>query len=211
LRTDSVVRSPHRRALALLGLGFLSTLLACKGHDRPADLRPASDAPPAPVEIHIPEKLTSVPTGKTDALGRPIRAACVTCHSLRRPDALPTSPADLDQFHVGLKFEHGELSCGSCHVIGEQDSLRRADGATIPMRDAMSLCAQCHGPQFRDYSNGAHGGMNGHWDRSRGARVRNHCVDCHDPHVPAFQPSTPVLPPRDRGVLQDEPHAGEHR
>jgi formate-dependent nitrite reductase cytochrome c552 subunit len=66
------------------------------------------------------------------------------------------------------------------------------------MRDAMQLCAQCHGPQFRDYTHGSHGGMQGHWDLSRGPRLRNHCVDCHDPHTPQFQPSNPVLPPADR-------------
>jgi hypothetical protein len=64
--------------------------------------------------------------------------------------------------------------------------------------DAMTLCAQCHGPQFRDYQNGSHGGMNGHWDLSRGPRLRNHCVDCHDPHVPQVLPVHPAPGPKDR-------------
>ena len=66
------------------------------------------------------------------------------------------------------------------------------------MREAMQLCAQCHGPQTRDYRRGSHGGMQGYWDLSRGDRVRNHCVDCHDPHAPAFPRFTPLPPPRDR-------------
>jgi formate-dependent nitrite reductase cytochrome c552 subunit len=184
-------------------------LLAAAGcrADRPERLRPAPGAKTGTVTIHIPDRLTSVPTGEVDALGKPLRASCVSCHSLRRPDALPASMAELDEFHGGLTFQHGELSCGSCHVVGDQSELRRADGTAIAMRDAMSLCAQCHGPQFRDYSHGAHGGMNGHWDLSAGDRVRNHCVDCHDPHMPAFQPSLPVLRPQDRGVRANR---GEH-
>ncbi len=148
--------------------------------------------------IHEPAKLTSIETGNVDALGNPIRVACVTCHSLRAPAELPESPTQLKDFHRGLQFAHGSNTCSSCHVIGAQDSLRLADGRKIPMREAMTLCGQCHGPQLRDYKAGAHGGMSGFWDTGSGPRLRNHCVDCHDPHVPKFVPSTPVLPPRDR-------------
>lgn len=177
--------------------------LAVACGDPPRALRPPPGEPTGVVTIHVPERLTSVATGEVDALGRPERVACVTCHSLRTPEALPASMAELEEFHRGLELAHGELTCGACHVVGDQSTLRLADGATIPMRDAIRLCAQCHGPQWRDYQHGAHGGMTGYWDLSAGDRVRNHCVDCHDPHVPAFQPSRPVLPPRDRGVVGD--------
>jgi len=150
------------------------------------------------VTIHAPAKLEGLATGGMDALGRPLRVACATCHSMRRPERLPTSTTELDEFHQGLRFQHGELPCAACHVIGDQRSLHRADGGLVPLRNAMVLCRQCHGPQARDYDHGAHGGMTGHWDLSAGARVRNNCVDCHDPHVPAFQPTRPVLLPRDR-------------
>ena len=71
----------------------------------------------------------------------------------------------------------------------------------------MRLCAQCHGPQFRDYGKGAHGGMEGHWDLSRGGRTRNHCVDCHDPHVPAIRQVQPAGRARDRRPLQRQEEA----
>lgn len=188
-----------------LWFAALALLAACRS-DLSRPHRPPPGAPTGVVEIHQPERLTSVPTGTVDALGRPGRAACVSCHSLRRPDALPTSTKALDEFHQGLAFAHGNLPCASCHVIGDQDQLHLADARLIPMRDAIELCAQCHGSQFRDYQHGAHGGMSGHWDLSVGGRLRNHCVDCHDPHLPAFQPSMPVLPPRDRGVMQSKGH-----
>jgi hypothetical protein len=185
-------------------LSVAATLAGCHQPEQPHEAAPAASASaPAPrysAEIHIPPKLTSIDTGKVDAMGRPIRAECVSCHTTRRPEALPASPADLREFHQGMSFQHGSLTCGSCHTVGAQDVLRKADGALLPMRDAMQLCAQCHGPQFRDYTHGSHGGMQGHWDLNRGPRLRNHCVDCHDPHTPQYQPSIPVLPPADRNL-----------
>ncbi len=69
------------------------------------------------------------------------------------------------------------------------------------MNEALELCSQCHGPQRTSYDHNAHGGLNGYWDLSRGPRIKNHCVDCHDPHLPAIQQVVPVLPPIDRGEV----------
>lgn len=203
---------PHRvgvsRSFVVLVLVALTS--GCNRPEQPRKLGPAPSASAYPVVIHQPVRLTSVDTGRTDARGEPVRAACVTCHSMREADGRPTPPtsaADLKEFHVGLRFEHGELSCASCHRSGQPPMLGLADGRSVPTSEAMQLCAQCHGPQYRDYKHSAHGGGRGHWDLSRGGRDRNHCVDCHDPHVPRFQPSTPVLPPRDRGVTQGQKEA----
>jgi hypothetical protein len=130
--------------------------------------------------------------------GAPQRVACVTCHSLRPAGPVPQRPEELREFHTDLTFQHGQLACRSCHAEGAHDALHLADGRSLRMTDAMELCAQCHGPQFRDYQRGAHGGMSGHWDLSRGPRVRNHCVECHDPHAPRYAGARPVFPPRDR-------------
>jgi hypothetical protein len=178
--------------------------------DQPQPLRPAPSASVKhAVEIHQPSKLRSIETGRVDASGRPLRMACVTCHSLKEPrSALPAAPGELREFHRGLSLAHGDLSCGSCHQPGSHDSLRLADGRTIAMADALTLCSQCHGPQRKKYDKGSHGGMTGYWDLRRGPRLRNHCVDCHDPHAPAFAPARPVLPPRDRYLSPPAPHAG---
>jgi formate-dependent nitrite reductase cytochrome c552 subunit len=187
----------------LLAVALAVAVCSCGcGPDQPQPMQPPPAAPTGVVTIHIPERLTSVVTEQLDGMGRPLRVACVTCHSQRQPAALPTSTAELDEFHGGLELAHGGLACASCHVLGDQTELHTADGKRLPMRDAIQLCAQCHGTQYRDYQHGAHGGMNGYWDLSRGDRVRNHCIDCHDPHLPAFQPSRPVLPPRDRGIMR---------
>jgi hypothetical protein len=105
---------------------------------------------------------------------------------------------ELDQFHQGLALQHGTLRCAACHTEGAPTRLHLADGRNLERSQAMELCRQCHGPQYRDYEHGAHGGMAGHWDLSRGPRTRNHCIDCHDPHAPQIREVIPAPPPRDR-------------
>lgn len=101
-------------------------------------------------------------------------------------------------------LSHGELTCAACHDATDRAALHLADGRTIALLDAMTLCAQCHGPQKRDYDHGAHGGMRGHWDLARGPRERNHCVACHEPHAPAFGRFSPAPGPRDRFSHHEE-------
>lgn len=178
----------------------LATALCACQHDAAPQTRPAAAAKVGVNAVHSPPKLTSIETGKSDGLGRPIRVACVTCHGTRDAGAFPQSASDLREFHQGLVVQHGNLQCGSCHVerAGGEPRLHLASGVELSTADTMRLCAQCHGPKFQSYEHGAHGGMTGYWDLSRGDRSRNHCVDCHDPHAPKFAPSRPVLPPRDR-------------
>jgi formate-dependent nitrite reductase cytochrome c552 subunit len=135
---------------------------------------------------------------QVDPQGRVGSIACSTCHSVREPNLANRTPADLDQFHQHMQMAHGNLACYACHHPQDADSLRLADATTVSYTDTMTLCAQCHGTQARDYEHGAHGGMNGYWDLSRGPRTRNHCIDCHDPHVPKFPAMKPTFKPRDR-------------
>ena len=125
--------------------------------------------------------------------------ACATCHTTRPANRKNRSAEDLDQFHQGLKLNHGKLACVACHDSeGGYAGLHLADGTAVAFADSMQLCAQCHGPQFRDYQHGSHGGMTGYWDRTRGPRERNHCLHCHDPHAPQIAVVQPVAGPRDR-------------
>lgn len=151
------------------------------------------------VEVRKPLGPPVVRTGTSDANGNPVTVACATCHATKpaNPDARLGAP--LAQFHQGLVGRHGNLSCQSCHNPADgYGSLKLADGKTVPFTEVMSLCAQCHGPQFRDYQHGAHGGMTGHWDLTRGPRARNNCVDCHDPHAPKYPTVVPASGPNDR-------------
>jgi hypothetical protein len=177
-------------AAALVGL-------ACD-RDQPPQFAPAPGTPVWAETIHRPAKLSSVEAGIPDPAGRPARLGCATCHALRPSRPLPASAADLREFHAGLVFAHGELRCTSCHVEGRHDLVHLSDGTRLPLTEVVRLCGQCHGPQHRDYRHGAHGGMNGYWDLSRGPRLRNSCVDCHDPHSPRWSSVRPALPPQDR-------------
>jgi len=164
-------------------------------------------AEPAPAgefhtNIHQPDTLGVLDTPLEDVHGNAIGVACATCHG---PNAdgevlasLPRQEGEEDGFHAGVRLEHGSLSCDSCHAPDDRSLLRLADGTTLEMDQTMSLCAQCHGVQVRDYDNGSHGGMSGYWDLSQGSRDRNHCLDCHSAHAPEYGQVMPVHPPRDR-------------
>ncbi|TNE89022.1 MAG: hypothetical protein EP330_12540 [Deltaproteobacteria bacterium] len=169
----------------------------------------SDDAPMHRVEIHHPTTLGVADTPVTDAAGRPIGVACETCHGPTPDLSWAASPERPESFHEAVDLRHGTLNCNTCHDSEDRTQLHLADGALLDIEDAMTLCAQCHGVQFRDYRRGSHGGMNGYWDLRRGPRDRNHCVDCHAPHTPAYEPVLPVHPPRDRYLETTEAHPAE--
>ena len=176
---------------------FIALCAACSGEIE----RPYQPPPIRPGAVHVnePEALRTLRTGIVGVDGEVRRVRCESCHSLEGIGAeTPEVAANAAGPHVGLEVSHGERRCVACHDPEQPHRLRLASGEVLPMREAMQLCAQCHGPQTRDYRRGSHGGMQGYWDLSRGDRVRNHCVDCHDPHAPAFPRFTPLPPPRDR-------------
>ena len=160
-----------------------------------------------PVITKHPAGPPKVATGLTNFQGQPVMASCSSCHTTTKPNLETRSAADLDQFHQGLKYNHGKLTCLSCHNSSNYDTLRLADTRTVEFADVMTLCSQCHGPQRRDYDRGLHGGMNGYWDRTRGGRTRNNCITCHDPHTPVYPLVMPVLPPRDRISVPAKPQS----
>lgn len=194
------------RLLPTAGFALVGSM-ACNAPLKPDRLQPRPGEKVHATVVRIPEKLSSVEAQDATDGAQKMRVTCVVCHSLREDQPLPIDESALNEFHVGLSFVHGDLACASCHTPGIQDTLHLATGQEIPMLQAIRLCAQCHGSQWRDYQRGAHGGMLGYWDLSRGSRTKNHCVDCHDPHAPKFIGGRPVLAPRDRFLEapEDEP------
>jgi hypothetical protein len=160
---------------------------------------PADAAPGYPVRIHVPPEVGQAHTAEVDALGRSGRVTCVSCHAEREEPAVAPQAAAIDSVHTGMRFTHGDLSCFSCHdATSDYDRLRLADGTLIPYVEVVTLCSQCHGPQRKDFEHGAHGGMTGYWDLTRGPRDKNSCVVCHDAHAPAFPAMQPRFKPIDR-------------
>lgn len=189
-------------ALVLLATGLSLAIVRAQKNAPPAvPAAPAAAVGPAtvhPVVIKPGPVTPRLDTGLKDAAGNAVTASCSTCHSTTTPNTARNTAVDLFQSHRGLTYKHGDQSCLSCHNAANYDTLHLADGRSVEFPDVMTLCAQCHGPQKRDFDHGSHGGMNGHWDLSKGGRLRNNCVNCHDPHHPAYPVVQPVLPPRDR-------------
>jgi hypothetical protein len=170
----------------------------------------AAPAKKYPVTIRKPAGPPTVKTGLTDYHGNPVSVSCGTCHATRPANAEARLGVDLPSFHQGFKGNHGSLACIACHNPSDgYQTLRLADGRSVPYSEVMQLCAQCHGPQYRDYQRGAHGGMTGYWDLSRGPRARNNCIDCHDPHTPRYPAVRPAPGPNDR-FLHDARKGAAH-
>jgi hypothetical protein len=191
-----------RLIVLLIVVGGCSRV-ATDHHAPPPDTKPTTvTAAHHPVHIRTPKGPPVVDSGLRDQAGKAITVSCQHCHTTRPHDRESSATADLDQFHQGLRFNHGRQACVACHnPLDGYGSLHLADGKAVDFADVMTLCAQCHGPQYRDYQHGSHGGMNGYWDLSRGPRQRNNCIDCHDPHAPQFPrvqpapgPQHPTLP-----------------
>ena len=186
--------------IAVIGIGFVAALVSTwiKSDDwKPGRVTTEASGSGElhPVTIRKPDIHPLVATGELDAHGKPVMVACATCHDNRDPNYQANSGA-LEEFHQGLKYDHGNQSCLSCHNSEDYNTLKQADGRAIPLNESMTLCSQCHALQHRDYQNGMHGGMTGYWDLTRGGRTRNTCIDCHDPHHPKFPTVTPVFPPK---------------
>lgn len=182
---------------AVLGMGFLYfSITRWQPETESPRWKPEQEKKRYAVEIHKPDRVLSVRSGKIDASGTRGRVACSVCHEKVPPPTSLRSIGDLKDFHQKMEYNHGHLNCASCHDAGSHYAgFKLADGSTVPYRDVMQLCAQCHGPQFRDYQNGSHGGMAGYWDLNRGPRRRNNCIDCHDAHAPRYRRVMPVFSP----------------
>lgn len=207
------MRPISRRGSAALAVALSCVLTSsCDVDDlaTPAVEGPAEDAPLHPVEVHQPEALTSIATDLRDPQGRRVRIDCMTCHSQREEHDVPPTPEELGEIHGDMVYVHGAIPCLSCHDAERADRLHLADGTLLELGDVQRLCGQCHGVQVRDWDAGSHGGMRGYWDRRRGPRERNHCVDCHDPHQPRFPIFQPRPASRDRFLPVSAEHEGGH-
>ena len=207
----------HSKFIALvpttLTLGVvLLGLTTCQGHPDPTN----STTPTNVDAVRYPVKFrpraggtgSGIITSLRDHSGEVIKAPCGSCHAGKAPKRSRRSGGTLQIFHSGLTLRHGTLTCLTCHNDDDYDTLRLADDTPVQFDDLMTLCGQCHGPQKRDYDHGSHGGMTGFWDLTRGPRLRNQCVHCHDPHAPAYVGVVPAPGPRDRFLRQAVPGKG---
>ncbi len=169
---------------------------------------------PAGAEVPIPERdlVTAemvVPTTlRQPILDEPVievagtTKTCQDCHSIFESNPRPT---DALVQHQHILLDHGTNdACLNCHDDDDRGRLRLRDGETVAFADSPQLCAQCHGPTYRDWTLGSHGRTNGYWDREAGPQERQMCVACHDPHAPAFPQIEPFPGPNTLRLVEPE-------
>lgn len=135
---------------------------------------------------------------------------CTECHndftSAQRQNAEIPEHAE-----INARFNHGlNTFCVNCHHPSDRNSFVAHDGSPIPSTEPALLCSKCHGPTYREWEVGIHGRQNGGWERDNPARKKLLCIQCHDPHQPAFASMVPD-PPTIRNRFDDRrDHSAAH-
>ena len=115
--------------------------------------------------------------------------ACIECHT--KPLKQMQSK-DLKKAHWNISMKHADvntMNCITCHSSNNMDNLHSLTGAKIDFNKSYKLCSQCHTKQFKDWTGGAHGKQIGGWAPPRASLT---CVNCHNPHKPAFSSKWPA-------------------
>ncbi|MDH5380935.1 MAG: hypothetical protein OEW75_08785 [Cyclobacteriaceae bacterium] len=116
---------------------------------------------------------------------------CLSCHTEPLED-LKNKQENGKQAHWDIKINHAEnnvMGCITCHDQNSMDGLTAINKGKITYNESFKLCLQCHSTQYNDWLGGAHGKSLGGWVEPR---IMNNCVNCHDPHSPAFEPRWPA-------------------
>ena len=123
-----------------------------------------------------------------------VQQRCTDCHDIF--DSLEEPPEHLRQ-HTEIVLDHGMNDrCLNCHARDSRGMLELHGGEKVPMTESALLCAKCHGPTYRDWERGTHGRTNGSWVTGSPDMARLLCIECHDPHAPAFPGIVPLPAPR---------------
>ncbi len=115
---------------------------------------------------------------------------CNNCHTKALGNMVSDDPTG-KKAHWNIKLNHATadaLTCVTCHSSNNVEYLRLNNKKEISFNQSQKVCAQCHSTQSNDWVGGAHGKTIGGWAPPR---VSNTCVNCHDPHSPAFETRWP--------------------
>lgn len=207
-------RDPRRPtpALARLAGNLLgAAFLALAGAFLLMGSRPELPSAPTPPFDH--DAIRPVPTRTT--LGDPpvVRIGgydqrCNDCHSLFSVNPNRASSRPRTQ-HAQITLEHGiNDRCANCHDYENLERLRLRNADSVIFPEVALLCAQCHGPVYRDWNRGVHGKTVGAWNPEMGVQVRYTCTNCHNPHAPAYPALKPLPPPNTlrMGSSQESAH-----
>lgn len=132
---------------------------------------------------------------------------CMDCHQIFKTAAERWRP--LYQ-HTEIELVHGaDTRCLNCHALQDRNRLVVYESQTVAFKDSDQLCGKCHGPVRRDWLAGTHGKIVGSWDRSDPDHRKLQCVECHDPHRPAYD-AYAALPAPDTLRMGTPARPGDH-
>ncbi len=111
---------------------------------------------------------------------------CNNCHTQELGKMVSEDPSG-KKAHWNIELKHATeevLTCVTCHNNNNVEHLRLNNNKEVSFNKSQNVCMQCHSTQYKDWVGGAHGKKLGGWAPPR---VSNTCVNCHDPHSPAFE------------------------
>ncbi|MEO9806014.1 MAG: hypothetical protein ABJF04_22335 [Reichenbachiella sp.] len=117
---------------------------------------------------------------------------CSSCHTKPLNELGNLNSENSKKAHWNIKLQHAEaevMNCITCHNDSNLDQLRSLTGREINVNHSYKLCSQCHATQHKEWQGGAHGKRLGGWAPPR---IINSCVNCHNPHSPAFESRWPA-------------------
>lgn len=160
----------------------------------------AADIDPAPRRSPV---LTDPPVVKLNGFERD----CQDCHRILNFERDGDRPR---YQHTDIVLKHGlNDRCVDCHAVDNRNRLAVDHEVSVPFTESSRLCAKCHGPTYRDWDVGVHGKSVGAWDPESPDRKRFDCVQCHDPHAPAYEAMAPLPGPNTLRMGKRHP-APEH-
>ena len=115
---------------------------------------------------------------------------CQNCHNIPLSE-LSEGKSTVKKAHWNIELQHasGEImNCMTCHNSNNMNQLISLSGHPISIDKSFELCAQCHSAQYQDWQGGAHGKSINGWQKPRAVKT---CVNCHNPHSPAFEKRWP--------------------
>ncbi len=117
---------------------------------------------------------------------------CSNCHSQPLVELQKQRKPQERKAHWDIKLVHADesiMNCATCHDSNDLDQLTTLTSTPLLIDHSYKLCGQCHSKQLKDWVGGAHGKRLGGWAPPR---TINTCVNCHNPHSPAFESRWPA-------------------
>lgn len=137
--------------------------------------------PEQELKFHIPKRSSEINS-----------FPCSNCHTQSLSELQKNTSSESQKAHWDIKLKHAGqdvMDCNTCHNTNNLDQLVTLTGQALDIDHSYQQCGQCHSQQKKDWIGGAHGKRIGGWAPPR---VVNTCVNCHNPHDPAFKTRWPA-------------------